>query len=67
MCDIVNDFNLLQLIHTPTRQQNILDLVLTGRVDCVNNVEVSAGLSGSDRDAVLFSICLGKRKFFTQK
>ena len=67
MCDIVNDFNLLQLVHTPTRQQNILDLVLTSRVDYVNNVEVSAGLPGSDHDTVLFSISLSKRKFFTQK
>ena len=67
VCNIDNDFNLQQLVHTHTRQQNILDLVMTGRVDCVNNVEVSAGLPGSNHNAILFSTCLSKRKFFTQK
>ena len=67
MCDIVNDFNLQQLVHSPTRQLNILDLVLTDRVDCIDKVEVAAGLPGSDHDAVHFTTSLRKRKFSTQK
>ena len=46
MFDIVKDFNLQQLVLKLTRQQNILDLVLTIRANAVHNVEVSAGLPG---------------------
>ena len=66
MCDNVHDFDLQQLILMPTRLKNILDLVWTNQVDCVHNVQVSAGLRGSDHDAIHFSTSLSKRKITTE-
>ena len=67
LCDIVNDFNLQQLVHKPTRHQNILDLVLTNRVNVVHDVEVSACLPGSDHDAVHFTVNFHKPRTTNQK
>ena len=55
MCNIVNDFNLTQLVLKPTRQQSILDVVFTNRLDVVHKVEEAAGLLGSNHDAVHFT------------
>ena len=66
MCDIVNDFNLTQLVLKPTRQQSILDLVFTNRVDVVHKVEVAAGLRGSDHDAVHFATNFHKSRITLQ-
>lgn len=64
---LVTEFKLQKLVQMPTRQENILDLVLTHRIDCVDNVEVSVGLPGCDHDTVPFSTCLSKCKFSTNK
>ena len=66
MCDNVHDFDLQQLILMPTRLKNILDLVWTNQVDCVHYVQVSAGLCGSDHDAIHFSTSLSIRKITTK-
>ena len=67
MCDIVNDFNLTQLVLKPTRQQSILDLAYTNRVDVVHKVEVAAGLLGSDHDAVHFTTNFHTTRITLQK
>ena len=66
MCDIVNDFNLTQLVLKLTRQQSILDHAFTNRVD-VHKVEVAAGLPGSDHDAVHFTTNFHKPRITLQK
>ena len=56
LCDIVNDFAFRQLVEKPTRQSNILDLVLTNLPARISNVEVTDGIVGSDHCAVGFNI-----------
>ena len=41
----------LTVVFLLKKEFGILDLVLTGRVDCVDKVEVAAGLPGSDQDS----------------
>ena len=55
------------LSSSPTRQQSILDLVFTNRVDVVHKVEVAAGLRGSDHDAVHFTTIFHKPRITLQK
>ena len=55
------------LSSSPTRQQSILDLVFTNRVDVVHKVEVAAGLRGSDHDAVYFTTNFHKPRITLQK
>ena len=67
MFDIVTDFNLQQLVLKPTSHQNTLELVLIIRVNAVHNVEVSAGLPGSDHNAVHYTINFHKPRTTNQK
>ena len=55
------------LSSSPTRQQSILDLVFTNRVDAVHKVEVAAGLRSSDHDAVHFTTHFHKPRMTLQK
>ena len=45
LLDIVQDNFLHQLVQEPTRNQNILDLVLTNNVDLINNIAVGEPFS----------------------
>jgi len=43
-----------QLVYSPTRGANVLDLLLTNSPTAVSNVEVSDNLPLTDHDAVLY-------------
>ena len=62
LCDIVDDFNLSQLVLEPTRLDNILDLLLTNRADIVNDLVVADGLPGSDHDGIFFTLNVLKKR-----
>ena len=44
--DLVDDHGLTQLVTFPTRQESVLDLVLTNHPDLVNNLNTTEGISG---------------------
>ena len=54
--DLINDVSLEQLVFQPTRQRNILDLVLSSHPDTISNVEVVPGMS--DHEIIVFDINL---------
>ena len=54
LIDIVQDNFLHQLVNEPTRDKNLLDLVLTTNYDMVNNLTV--GEPFSDHNAITFTI-----------
>ena len=58
LCDLINDFGLIQLVQDPTRVDNILDLLLTNTPAILDHVNVTDGLCGSDHDSVVFDVCL---------
>jgi len=45
LLDIFNSFGFTQLVDSPTRRNNILDLFVTNRRGLVQNATVSPGLS----------------------
>ena len=54
LSDIIQDNFMHQLVNEPTRDQNILDLVLTTNVDLINNVVV--GEHFSDHNSITFTL-----------
>lgn len=54
--NFVKDMGLIQLVKTPTRKNNILDLIITDQNNMISNVEVIAPFSFSDHNSVKFSI-----------
>ena len=54
--DLINDANLEQMVQQPTRQKNILDLVLSSHPDMISNVDVVPGMS--DHEIIVFDINL---------
>ena len=56
MIDIVNDFNLTQMVTEPTLQGNILDLLFTSHSNLVDKVYTAPGMS--DHDDVICDINL---------
>ena len=52
--DILNEFNLVQMVEKPTRLNNILDLFLTNNPTLVNKVTTLPGLS--EHDAVYIDV-----------
>ena len=58
--EIIDEHGLTQLKKEPTRDDNILDLVLTNNVNIINNVRVILGIS--DHDMVLFEVNLACRR-----
>ena len=69
LLDIQRQFGFKQLVNSPNRIQNILDLVFTNNDSVVKKLEVTAGIS--DHDMVLFDLLiypererLQKRKVF---
>ena len=57
-CDIIQDYFLYQLISEPTRDGNILDLVLATAPELILGVQVCERLGNSDHDSVEFKIKL---------
>ena len=55
-CDIVGDNFLTQLVHLPTRDDHILDLIFTNHPISISSVEVVDNLPGTDHDAVEFVV-----------
>lgn len=62
MCDLLKDYNLWQMVLEPTRESNILDLIITNKVNGVCDVGVVDNLPGTDHDAVLFATNFCKRR-----
>ena len=56
LCDMVSDCFLTQLVSASTRQDSILDLVLTNTPDDIFLVVVCDNIPGTDHDAVKFII-----------
>ncbi len=54
---MVGDSFLTQVITQPTRENNILDLVLVSDLDLVRDCEVGEKLGGSDHNIIRFNIC----------
>ena len=52
--DIMDQFNLTQVVQEPTRQNNILDLVFTTQPDLIKGSYVVPGMS--DHNAVIWDI-----------
>ena len=54
--EIIGDYGLEQLVHQPTRQGNIQDIVLTSDPDMITNVDTAPGIS--DHEVILFDITI---------
>ena len=57
LCGIVADNSLTQLVDSPTRGDNILDLILSNR-DCVSLVNMTDNLPFTDHLAIEFSVSI---------
>ena len=62
MCDLVNEYNLQQMVLEPTRESHILDLVFTNTAESLFDVSVVDNLPGTDHDAVVFATNYQKHK-----
>ena len=56
LCSIVNDNFLTQMVNFPTRQDNILDLILVNDINMVSSVHPVDSLPGTDHEAIHFEI-----------
>ena len=54
--EIIQHFNLQQMVTTPTRQENILDLFLTNTPSLVQNTDTLLSLGTSDHDIVFHEL-----------
>ena len=54
--EIIDDYGLEQLVHQPTRQGNIQDIILTSDSDMITNVDTAPGIS--DHEVILFDITI---------
>ena len=43
--EIIDDYGLEQLVYQPTRQGNMLDIILTSDPDMITNVDTAPGIS----------------------
>ena len=60
MLDFVNANFLTQLINTPTRNDNILDLVLSTNPDIIYDLEIHPGMS--DHNAITYQVNLSVKR-----
>ncbi|CAG2246306.1 unnamed protein product [Mytilus edulis] len=62
--DIMNDHNLEQVVHIPTRQENTLDLFYINQPSLVQNIKTLPSLGTSDHDIVFheMNITMGRKK-----
>ena len=60
MLDFVSASFLTQLINTPTRNDNILDLVLSTNPDIIYDLEIHPGMS--DHNAITYQVNLSVKR-----
>ena len=60
LCDLVLDHSLQQLVSEPTRDENVLDLLLINCPGRVRGVKVVVNFPGADHDAVHFLLDVGR-------
>jgi len=58
LLEFLDDNFLLQLIDSPTRANNILDLLIVSQVNLVRNIEISEPIGNSDHNMIKFNINL---------
>ncbi len=58
LINMVEDSFLKQVVTQPTRENNILDLVLVSDPDLVRHCEVGEKLGGSDHNIIRFNVCV---------
>ncbi len=58
LMNMVEDSFLTQLVTQPTRENNILDLVLVSDTDLVRDCEVEEKLDGSNHNIIHFNVCV---------
>ena len=56
--NFLNDYGLVQLNLQPTRESNILDLLITNTPDCIADLTTDVHFSTSDHDSLLFSVTI---------
>ena len=59
----LQESSLTQLVHSPTRDDNILDLVFTTNEDLVENLIVNDEFSNSDHRAITFNLSFTSKKY----
>ena len=52
LINLVDEYNLSQIINEPTRSSNLLDLLITNRDDCIDNVAVIDALDNLDHNMI---------------
>ena len=57
-CNVIHDFSFSQLVQSPTRGDNVLDLVLVNDSTIVSYLQVCDSLPGCDHDAIHFNLSL---------
>ena len=62
LIDFIEDNFLFQKVNEPTRENNILDLVLTTSDDLVTDLKVCEHLANSDHNMIKFDINIDKRE-----
>ena len=60
LCDLIQDYSLQQLVVEPTRENNILDLILTNIPERITDVRVTCNLPGTDHLAVDFLLSFSR-------
>lgn len=62
--DIMNDQNLEQIVHIPTRQENTLDLFYLNQPSLVQNIKTLPALGTSDHDIIFheMNITIGRKQ-----
>ncbi len=58
LINMVEDSFLTQVVIQPTRENNILDLVLESDPDLVRDCEVGEKLGGYDHNIIRFNVCV---------
>ncbi len=58
LINMIEDSFLTQVVTQPSRENNILDLVLVSDPDLVRDCEVGKKLGGSDHNIIRFNICV---------
>src|SRR5215469_17947536 len=58
LLEFLDDNFLLQIIYSPTRANNILDLLIVSQLNLVQNIEISEPIGNSDLNMIKFNINL---------
>ena len=61
--EIIDDYGLELLVYQPTRQGNILDIILTSDPDMITNVDIAPGIS--DHEVICFDITMQSGVYLT--